>query len=36
MSIKDYLLAVDLINNSGEGDFEGSKPESLIKKLSRF
>jgi hypothetical protein len=33
--MKDYLLAVDLINDSGDGDFEGDKSESLIEKAEQ-
>lgn len=35
MSMKDYLSAVDLVNNSGDGDFDGNKPESLIEKAEQ-
>ena len=33
--MKDYLSAVDLINASGDGDFEGAKPDSLIEKAEK-
>lgn len=33
--MKDYLSAVDLINNSGDGDFEEPKPEWLIEKAEK-
>ena len=32
MSMEKYLSAVRLINNSGEGDFAGPKPDALIEK----
>lgn len=32
MSMENYLSAVDLINDSGDGDFEGEKTDVLIEK----
>jgi cell wall assembly regulator SMI1 len=34
--MKDYLCAVDLINGSGDGDFEGEKSDSLIEKAEKI
>ena len=35
MGMKNYLSAVSLINDSGEGDFAGAKPDELIEKAER-